>query len=137
MLPRTAAQPASIAIHVLGLEVDVGDHRDLRVLGDLGQRVGVVLAQAGDPDDVATGSGELGDLLEVELTSLVSVVVIDCTLKGVAADPTLPTWIWRVWRRRAKHGGGTGRRHAQVDLGHVSRSGRVPAVPVGSPPAET
>jgi hypothetical protein len=30
---------------VLGLEVDVGDHRDLRLAGDLiGQRLGVVLA---------------------------------------------------------------------------------------------
>src|SRR5690606_6707852 len=49
---------------VLGLEVDVGDHRDLRVLGDLGQRVGVVLAGAGDPDDVAACRGQLGDLLQ-------------------------------------------------------------------------
>ena len=49
---------------VLRLEVDVGDHRDLRVLGDLRQRLGVVLARAGDPDDVAAGRGELGDLLE-------------------------------------------------------------------------
>ena len=46
------------------LEVDVGDHRDLRVLGDLGERLGVVLARAGDAHDVATGRGELGDLLE-------------------------------------------------------------------------
>ena len=49
---------------VLRLEVDVGDHRDLRVLGDLGQRVGVVLARARHADDVAAGGGELGDLLE-------------------------------------------------------------------------
>jgi hypothetical protein len=40
---------------VLGLEVDVGDHRDLAVPGDLRQRVGVVLAGAGDADDVAAG----------------------------------------------------------------------------------
>ena len=49
---------------VLGLEVDVGDHRDLAVPGDLGQRVGVVLAGAGHPDDVAAGGRELGDLLQ-------------------------------------------------------------------------
>ena len=49
---------------VLRLEVDVGDHRDLRLLRDRGQRVGVVLARAGDPHDVAPGRGELGDLLE-------------------------------------------------------------------------
>ena len=49
---------------VLGLEVDVGDDRDLRVLGDLGQRVGVVLAGARHADDVAAGGGELRDLLE-------------------------------------------------------------------------
>ena len=50
--------------HVLGLEVDVGDHRDLRLGRDRGQRVGVVLARAGDPHDVAAGRGELGDLLQ-------------------------------------------------------------------------
>ena len=49
---------------VLRLEVDVGDHRDLAVLGDLGQRVGVLLPRAGDPDDVAAGRGQLGDLLQ-------------------------------------------------------------------------
>jgi hypothetical protein len=50
--------------HVLGLEVDVGDHRDLRLARDRGQRVGVVLARAGDAHDVAARGGELGDLLE-------------------------------------------------------------------------
>ena len=41
--------------HVLGLEVDVGDDRDLRLAGDLRQRVGVVLGRDGDPDDLAAG----------------------------------------------------------------------------------
>ena len=50
--------------HVLRLEVDVGDHRDLRLLRDRRQRVGVVLAGHGDPDDVAAGGGQLGDLLQ-------------------------------------------------------------------------
>ena len=49
---------------VLGLEVDVGDHRDLRLLRDRRQRVGVVLARARDPHDVAAGRRELGDLLQ-------------------------------------------------------------------------
>ena len=49
---------------VLGLEVDVGDHRNLAVLGDFAQCVGVLLPRAGDPDDVAAGRGQLGDLLQ-------------------------------------------------------------------------
>ncbi len=49
---------------VLRLEVDVGDHRDLRVLRDRGQRLGVVLRGARHPDDVAAGGGQLGDLLQ-------------------------------------------------------------------------
>ena len=49
---------------VLRLEMDVGDHRDLAVPGDLGQRVGILLARAGHPDDVAAGRGQLGDLLQ-------------------------------------------------------------------------
>jgi len=43
----------------------------------------------------------------VEFTSAVSVVVIDCTEIGWSLPtPTLPTWIWRVWRRGASTGGG-------------------------------
>ena len=49
---------------VLGLEVDVGDHRDLRLVRDRRQRVGVVLARHRDPHDVAAGGGQLGDLLQ-------------------------------------------------------------------------
>ncbi|BDZ44136.1 hypothetical protein GCM10025866_36570 [Naasia aerilata] len=50
--------------HVLRLEVDVRDDRDLALLGDDVQHVGVVLAGHGDPDDVAARCGELGDLLQ-------------------------------------------------------------------------
>jgi hypothetical protein len=49
---------------VLRLEVDVRYHRDARLAGDLGQRVGVVLRRHRDPYDVAAGRGQLGDLLE-------------------------------------------------------------------------
>jgi hypothetical protein len=44
--------------------VDVGDHRDLALQAMIGKRVGVLLARAGDPDDVATGRRQLGDLLQ-------------------------------------------------------------------------
>jgi len=50
--------------HILRLEVDVGDDRDLRLARDGGQRFGVVLGGHGDPDDLAARRGELGDLLE-------------------------------------------------------------------------
>ena len=41
--------------------------------------------------------------------SVVGVVVIDCTETGESLPtPTLPTWIWRVWRRGARTGGGSG-----------------------------
>ncbi|CAL2070463.1 protein of unknown function [Streptomyces murinus] len=49
---------------VLGLEVDVRDHRELGLAGDGGERVGVVLSGAGHADDLAAGGGQLGDLLE-------------------------------------------------------------------------
>ena len=114
---------------VLRLEVDVGDHRDLRLLRDRRKRLGVVRRGAGDPDDVAAGGGELGDLLERALTSAVSVVVIDCTETGCSLPtPTLPTWICRVGRRGASTGGGAagmprgrrvGPRHDETDS-HVS-----------------
>ncbi|BDH56902.1 hypothetical protein MTP03_18410 [Tsukamurella sp. PLM1] len=49
---------------VLRLEVDIGDDRDVRLLGDDRQRVGVLLAGAGDAHDVAARRRELGDLLQ-------------------------------------------------------------------------
>ena len=49
---------------VPGLEVDVGDHGDLRLHGDDRERLRVVGAGNRDPDDVAAGSGEFGDLLQ-------------------------------------------------------------------------
>ena len=50
--------------HVLRLEVNVGDHRDTRLLGDDRQRVRVLIRRAGDANDVAAGGRQLGDLLE-------------------------------------------------------------------------
>jgi hypothetical protein len=44
--------------------VDVGDDRDLRLLRDGRQRVGVVLARHGHPDDLAPRGRQLGDLLQ-------------------------------------------------------------------------
>src|SRR5262249_28973570 len=49
---------------VPGLEVDVGDDRDLRLAGDGGKRVRVVLGRHGDPHDLAARRGQLRDLLE-------------------------------------------------------------------------
>jgi hypothetical protein len=41
--------------------------------------------------------------------SVVGVVVMDCTETGKSLPtPTLPTWIWRVWRLGARTGGGRG-----------------------------
>src|SRR5262249_11908553 len=41
--------------YVPRLEVDVGDHRDLRLPRDRRQRVHIVLGRYGDPDDLAAG----------------------------------------------------------------------------------
>jgi hypothetical protein len=49
---------------VLGLEVDVGDNRYLRLAGNGRQRFDVILRRDGDPDDLAARGGQLGDLLQ-------------------------------------------------------------------------
>ncbi len=49
---------------ILRLEVDVGDHRDLTLGSDRGERVGIVLAGDGDAHDVTAGRSEFGDLLQ-------------------------------------------------------------------------
>ena len=49
---------------VFRLEVDVGDYRDLALARDLSECVGILLSRAGHPDDVATGRGQFGDLLQ-------------------------------------------------------------------------
>ena len=112
-LTRTAAQPASIAAKTyLRLEVDVGDHRDLRLARDRRQRVGVVLASGTatrtiwQPDAVSSAI-----CCSVALTSAVSVVVIDCTDdRRVAADRHRADHdlAARPPRRRAAGGGAAG-----------------------------
>ena len=53
--PHGRAAGVDRRVDVLRLEVDVGDDRDLDLLRDRGQRLGVVLARAGDAHDVAAG----------------------------------------------------------------------------------
>ena len=93
---------------VLGLEVDVGDHRDLAVPGDLGQRVGVLLPRARHPDDVAAGRGQLGDLLQrgVDVVGLGGASSTAPRSGWSLPTPTLPTISWRVLRRGASVGAG-------------------------------
>jgi hypothetical protein len=49
---------------VAGLEVDIRDHRDLGMPGDLRKRRGVVGVRYGDPHDLTAGCGQRGDLLQ-------------------------------------------------------------------------
>jgi hypothetical protein len=64
-LTRTAAQPGvDRREDVLALEVDVGDHRDLRLLDDLRQRLGVDRVGHGDAHDLAAGGRQRSDLLQ-------------------------------------------------------------------------
>jgi hypothetical protein len=62
--PNRRAARVDRGEYIPGLEVDVGDHRQLGVLGDGREGVGIVLRGTCDPDDVAAGGGELGDLLQ-------------------------------------------------------------------------
>ena len=45
------------------VEVDVGDDRDRRLAHDRPQRLGVLLARDGDPDEVGAGVGDAADLV--------------------------------------------------------------------------
>jgi hypothetical protein len=87
--------------------MNVGDHRNLRLPCDRGQRLDIVLAGHGHPHDLAAGRGQLRDLLQGRVDVGVSVVVIDCTLTG-APPPTgiEPTMICRLCRRGASGGMG-------------------------------
>ena len=79
------------------VEVDVGDHRDRRALDDRLERVRVPVARHRHPHELAAGVDHRGrSARRVASTSLVSVLVIDCTTTG-APPPTgtPPTQIWR------------------------------------------
>ena len=105
--PHRGAAGVDRGEHVLGLEVDVGDDRDLRLARDLPaarrRRPGTGTATRTIWQPVAVSSAIC---CSVAFTSAVSVVVIDCTDTG-APPPTgtaclpLPTMIWRDLRRGA------------------------------------
>ena len=115
MLPgftRTAAQPASIAANTyLGWKwmSAITGICDLR--RDRRQRVGVVLARAGDPHDVAAGRGELGDLLQggVDVGGQRGGHRLHRDRVLASRRRPCPTCSCRVFRRAARVGaGGTG-----------------------------
>src|SRR5262249_15612559 len=103
---------------VLGLEVDVGDDRDLRLLGDGRQRLDIVLAGYGDADDLAAGRGQLRDLLErrVDVGGQRGGHRLDADRRAAAdrhrADHDLPALPPR------RESGRWRSRHAEVDRGH-------------------
>ena len=49
--------------HVFALKMNIGDYRDRRFLHDFRQRVGIILVWHGHAHDVASGCGQLGNLL--------------------------------------------------------------------------
>ena len=64
-LTRTAAQPASIAAKMyFGWKWMSAITGMFAFFAIAAQRVGVLLTRARDPDDVAAGRGQLGDLLQ-------------------------------------------------------------------------
>src|SRR5262249_55785663 len=111
MLPgftRTAAQPASIAANTY-----FGWKWMSAITGICDLRAIIGSASASSWDGTATrtiwqpAAVSSAICWSVALTSEVSVVVIDCTETG-APPPTgtLPTMIWRLWRRGASGTGG-------------------------------
>ena len=86
---------------VLRLEVDVGDHRDLRLLRDHRQRVGVVLRRA--PPPARSGSPRRSAARSAAASrSRRRSASWSSTARDTGASPptgTLPTMIWRDLRR--------------------------------------
>src|SRR3954464_12819217 len=112
MLPgftRTAAQPASIAAKTyfgwkwISAMTGICDFFAIAGSASTSSWDGTATRTIWQPDAVSSAI-----CWSVELTSAVSVVVIDCTLTG-APPPTgtLPTMICRLDRRGASGGGGT------------------------------
>src|SRR5262245_22503996 len=57
--PHTSTTRIDGSKHILGLEVDVGNNGDLRLLRDGGERIGVVLAGTGHSNDLTSRRSEL------------------------------------------------------------------------------
>jgi hypothetical protein len=116
-LTRTAAQPASMAAKTyLGWKWMSAMTGICELLGDLGSAsasswLGQATRTMSQPAAVSSAI-----CWSVALTSVVSVVVIDCTEIGASLPtPTLPTWIWRVWRRgRGRAGAGAAYRETDM-----------------------
>jgi hypothetical protein len=97
--------------------------------GDGRQGVGVVSGGDGDADDLASGGGEFGDLLQGRVDVGSGGMVIGCTGTG-AFPPTAmacspcPTMIWRQYRRT-----GAGRAWGALDSRcHGLSPGRLPVM---------
>ena len=106
-LTRTAAQPASIAAKTyLGWKWMSAMTGICDLLRDLGQRVGVVLADGTATRTMSQPAAVSSAICcRVALTSEVSVVAIDCTeIRRVAADGDRADLIWRRLARRGEHG---------------------------------
>ena len=105
--------------HVPWLEMDVRDDRDLALHRDDLERVGVVLVGYGDSDDVASGGGELGDLLEgrVDVRGLGRRHRLDADL-GVTADRDFADMDLPGLAPRMQHLGGLG--HPKIHGWHGS-----------------
>ena len=129
-LTRTAAQPASIAAKTyFGWKWMSAMTGIWECWAIAGERVGVVLAGAGDPHDVAAGRGQLGDLLEggVDVGGERRRHRLHRD-RGLAADADLAHLDLAGRAARGQHRR-RGFGHAQADGGHglrllVGRSGR-------------
>ena len=51
-------------VHVFRLEVDIGNHRYIGLLGDNRQRLSILIGGARNTHNIAPGGGELGNLLQ-------------------------------------------------------------------------
>ena len=119
-LTRTAAQPASIAANTyLGWKWMSAITGICDFCAIAGQRVGVVLARARHPDDVAAGGGQLGDLLQrgVDVGGQRRGHRLDRD-RGVAADEDLADLDLPALAAGGQHRGRRGG-HAEIDRSHI------------------
>ena len=136
-LTRTAAQPASIAAKMyLGWKWMSAITGRLLCLHDRGERVGVLLARAGHPDDVAARRRQLGDLLKrgVDVVGLGGahrlhrdrVVAADADVAHHQLTGLAPRCQHR--RRRRGHAQSDGLGHGCLSLGLLEESDGVDQV---------